>query len=76
MDADETLLTVADVAARLKVSHESVRRMCRSQKLAAVKIGANFRITEDAYRAIITPPAAPQKPRTQRKNIERLLRSA
>jgi excisionase family DNA binding protein len=75
MDADETR-TAADVAAELKVNVETVYRMCRSGKWQAIKIGRLYRFTPEQYEAIITPPVTPQKPRTQRKNIERLLRSA
>ena len=76
MSADEPLLTVTDVSGRLNVSKETVRKLCRSNKLEAVKIGTDWRITEDAYKALITPAPAETKPRTQRKNIAQLLRSA
>lgn len=76
MSDDAKLLTVAAVSDRLQVSPETVRKLCRSNKLEAVKIGTDWRITEDAYKALITPAPAEQKPRTQRKNIAQLLRSA
>lgn len=76
MDADEKLLTVAELAAKLDVEPETVRRMCRSHKWPHSKIGRLYRFTDEHYQAIIAPPAAPQRPRTQRKNIERLLRTA
>lgn len=69
-------LTAAEVAAKLKVEVETVYRMCRSGKWQATKIGRLYRFTPEQYQAITEPPVAPQKPRTQRKNIERLLRSA
>jgi excisionase family DNA binding protein len=76
MSDDAKLLTVAAVSDRLNVSKETVRKLCRSNKLEAVKIGTDWRITEDAYKALITPAPAETKPHTQRKNIAQLLRSA
>jgi len=73
---DGETLTAAEVADKLKVDVETVRRMCRSGKWQATKIGRLYRFTPEQYEAITTPPVTPQKPRTQRKNIERLLRSA
>lgn len=72
----EATLTTDDIAARLNVTPDTVRRMCKAGKWEAVKVGRLYRFTEEQYQAIITPPSRPQKPRTQRKNIERLLRSA
>jgi excisionase family DNA binding protein len=69
-------LTATEVAAKLNVSTETVYRMCKTGKWQATKIGRLYRFTPEQYEAITTPPVAPQKPRTQRKNIERLLRSA
>ena len=76
MTADEGTMTATDVARKLKVSVETVYRMCKSGKWPATKIGRIYRFTPEQYQTIVEPPAAPQKPRTQRKNIERLLRSA
>lgn len=73
---DGETLTAAEVADKLKVSVETVYRMCKSGKWQATKIGRIYRFTPEQYQRIIEPPAAPQKPRTQRRNIERLLRSA
>ena len=75
MDADETL-TAAEVAARLKVDIETVYRRCKSGEWKHFKAGRLYRFTPEQYKAITEPPVTPQKPRTQRKNIERLLRSA
>lgn len=74
MDAET--LTAAEVADKLKVSVETVYRMCKSGKWKATKIGRLYRFTPEQYQAITAPPAAPQKPRNQRQNIDRLLRSA
>lgn len=76
MTAESETLTAAQVAAKLQISVETVYRMCKSGKWPATKIGRIYRFTPEQYEAIIAPPAAPQKPRTQRRNIERLLRSA
>lgn len=69
-------MTAAEVAAKLQVDTETVYRMCRSGKWQAMKIGRLYRFTREQYEAITTPPVTPQKPRSQRQNIERLLRSA
>jgi excisionase family DNA binding protein len=73
---DDETLTAAQVADKLKVSVETVYRMCKSGKWPATRVGRLYRFTPEQYKAITEPPAAPQKPRTQRRNIERLLRSA
>lgn len=75
MDADETM-TAADVAAKLKVNVETVYKMCKTGKWQATKIGRIYRFTPEQYRAITEPPVVAQKPRTQRKNIAQLMRSA
>jgi excisionase family DNA binding protein len=72
----DQLMSADNLAAKLDVSVETVYRMCRSGKWPAAKIGRLYRFTEEHYQQITTPPVMPQKPRTQRKNIERLLRSA
>ncbi|UKA59204.1 helix-turn-helix domain-containing protein [Arthrobacter sp. FW306-2-2C-D06B] len=75
-DHDEIgLMTTVDLAGKLNISVETVRRMCRSKQWQAVKIGRIYRFTEAQYQAIVTPPPTIQRPRTQRKNIDRLLRS-
>lgn len=74
--ADGEMMTAEEVAAKLKVSVETVHRMCRTHKWPHSKIGRLYRFTPEHYQAITATPAAPQQPRTQRKNIERLLRSA
>lgn len=71
----EARLTTEDMANRLNVSPDTVRKMCRTNKWPAVKIGRLYRFTEEQYQAIITPPPAPQENRSQRKNVSRLLRS-
>lgn len=77
MDGEVTLLNVETLASRLDVSTDTVYRMCRAGKWPYARVGRQIRFTEENYQAI-TAPSAPQnvKPRTQRKNIERLLRTA
>jgi hypothetical protein len=74
MDSDA--LTAADVAAKLGINVASVYKRCKSGEWPATKIGRIYRFTPEQYEAITEPPAVPQKPRTQRKNIAHLLRSA
>lgn len=73
---DGETFTAEDIAARFDIALETVYRKCKTGKWPHFKIGRLYRFTPEQYAAITEPPAAPQKPRTQRKNIERLLRSA
>lgn len=73
---DDETMTAEDVAAKLKVSIETVYRMCRTGKWQATKVGRLYRFSPEQYKANTEPPVTPQKPRNQRQNIERLLRSA
>jgi len=73
---DDKLLTTQEMAAKLDVDPETVRRMCKAGKWPHTKIGRLYRFTESHYQEITAPPAAQQKPRNQRQNIEKLLRSA
>ena len=75
VEQSEQLMTTAEVARMLKVSEEMVRTNCRSGKWPSRKVGPFYRFTTADYMAIIAPPAVQQKPRTQRRNIERLLRT-
>ena len=70
----EVLMTSAQVAASLKVSTETVHRMCRSRKWPHVKVGRLYRFTAANYEAIIAPVAPPvQNSRRQRQRVNRLL---
>jgi excisionase family DNA binding protein len=42
-----TLLTVAEVAASMRVSNMTVYRLIKGGDLAAVRVGKNFRIREE-----------------------------
>lgn len=47
------LLTVAEVAARFRVSKMTIYRMCHDGRLPSTRVGSQFRIrAEDAERAI------------------------
>jgi excisionase family DNA binding protein len=57
----DVLLSVAQVAARLRVSRMSVYRMIRSARLPAVRVGHTYRISKDALaryldNALVTAP--------------------
>ena len=73
---DDETFTAEDVAAKFDIGVETVYRKCRTGQWPHFKIGRLYRFTPEQYQQITTPPVTPQKPRTQRKNIERLLRSA
>jgi len=73
-EADE-LLTVAEVAKRLRVTEATVRAHCRNKKWPHTKIGSLYRFTTEHYNAIIAPPVVNAQPRTQRKRIDRLLKA-
>ncbi|MFF1828973.1 helix-turn-helix domain-containing protein [Paenarthrobacter sp. NPDC058040] len=63
------MLTAAEIAARLKVSTETVRRMCHAGKWPHSKIGRLFRFTEEHYQSIIATPG-PRPPYTQEQRVE------
>jgi excisionase family DNA binding protein len=53
---DDRLLTIAEVAERLRVNEETVRRWVRAGRLTAVMPGgrkAGYRISERAVRAML-----------------------
>ena len=45
--ADPKFLTVAEVAAMMRVSKMTVYRLVHSGELPAVRVGRSFRVTED-----------------------------
>ena len=47
-DGDVTFLTVAEVAARMRVSKMTVYRLVHSGELEAVRVGRSFRVRDDA----------------------------
>jgi excisionase family DNA binding protein len=46
--SDSTFLTVAEVAAAMRVSKMTVYRLVHSGELPAVRVGRSFRVPEDA----------------------------
>lgn len=74
MDHDRPLMTTAELAAKLNVSTDTVRRMCNAGKWPHARIGRLYRFTEEHYQAIIASPPAPEPfSKQQRQNIARLL---
>jgi excisionase family DNA binding protein len=60
--ADEELLTVAEVARRLRLSQETIRRWIRGGKLQAIRIGsdrAGFRIRRTEIDQLLEPKQLP-----------------
>ena len=54
------ILTASELAARLKVSADTVRRMCHAGKWPHSRIGRQFRFTEEHYQTIIATPEPPE----------------
>lgn len=55
MSADRALgriLTIAEAAARLKLNHETVRRLCRDGRVPAAKFGKSWRLRESDIDAL------------------------
>lgn len=69
------MMTTAEMAARLNVSTDTVRRMCTAGKWPHSRIGRLYRFSEEHYQAIIATPEPP-KPwtRERRQIIARMLR--
>lgn len=72
----DDFLTTEEMAGKLKANTETVRRLIRSGKLTAIKLGNNYRIPVSEYERFTTPAPRPTKPRTQRDAIRDLMRSA
>jgi excisionase family DNA binding protein len=45
--SDVTFLTIAEVAAKMRVSKMTVYRLVHSGELPALRVGRSFRVTED-----------------------------
>ncbi|YCK81362.1 helix-turn-helix domain-containing protein [Arthrobacter sp. D3-18] len=74
---DDELMTVAEVATALRMDEHYVYRCINSGKLLATKHGNRYRIRASDYQAFITPaPKVVERPKTQRNNIRRLMKSA
>ena len=53
MATGPTFLTVAEVAATMRVSKMTVYRLVHSGELEAVRVGRSFRVTEDAVQEFL-----------------------
>ena len=53
--AEMTFMTVAEVAAVMRVSKMTVYRLVPSGELPAVRVGRSFRVPESAVRAAASP---------------------
>ncbi|HWV27856.1 MAG TPA: helix-turn-helix domain-containing protein [Aeromicrobium sp.] len=53
MASGPTFLTVAEVAAQMRVSKMTVYRLVHSGELEAVRVGRSFRVPEDAVQAFL-----------------------
>jgi excisionase family DNA binding protein len=54
-DAAREILTANEVAARLRVSRETVRRLILSGDLPAARVGAQFRFHADDVERLLKP---------------------
>lgn len=48
------LLTVAEVADRLQLSHATVRRMAKEHRITFIRLSGQLRFPEDALEAYLT----------------------
>ena len=51
--ADDRFLTVAEVAARMRVSKMTVYRLVHSGELEAVRVGRSFRVRDEAVQEFL-----------------------
>ncbi|TFC20021.1 DNA-binding protein [Cryobacterium algoritolerans] len=56
--SDVRFLTVAEVAAMMRVSKMTVYRLVHSGELPAIRFGRSFRVPESAVSALIQRPIA------------------
>lgn len=56
--SDSDLLTVPEVAAALRVDPQTVRRWIADGRVAAVSVGAHYRVTRDELTRLTTPTRA------------------
>ncbi|MDN5746265.1 MAG: helix-turn-helix domain-containing protein [Nocardioidaceae bacterium] len=50
---DPKFLTIAEVAAMMRVSKMTVYRLVHNEELPAVRVGRSFRVTEEAVNAYL-----------------------
>ncbi|MDD1475912.1 helix-turn-helix domain-containing protein [Arthrobacter sp. H16F315] len=56
-------MTIAEVAAAMRVSKMTVYRLVKSHAIAAVRVGRSFRVPEDAVNDYIRRSTEPATPR-------------
>lgn len=67
-------LTIAEVAAAMRVSKMTVYRLVKSHAIAAVRVGRSFRVPEEAVNDYIrrsTEPATPATPPTPAQDADK-----
>ncbi|MEV7814291.1 helix-turn-helix domain-containing protein [Streptomyces flaveolus] len=57
---DEEFLKVAEVAAWLRVSHDSVYRLIKAGHLDAIRVGRDYRITESSAKGFVKQGGVPE----------------
>ncbi|MGH1563091.1 helix-turn-helix domain-containing protein [Mumia sp. DW29H23] len=70
------VLTTSQVAERLAMTEDYVRRQCESGALRAVKLGNRWRITEAALEQFLAGNAPAAQPRAERLSARQRRRSA
>jgi len=54
-------LTVAEIAEHFRVSDTTVRKLIKKRKLAAIKIGKNYRIRREDFERLINSQAVAEE---------------
>jgi excisionase family DNA binding protein len=68
----DKFMTIREVAAHLRMSHQSVRRLILDGRLAAHKIGrCSYRVREDAIRVMLMQTLAKTSVNTSESALER-----
>lgn len=49
----QELFTIQEAAERLKVNHQTIRRLIKNEKIKAIKIGGQYRILEEEITKLI-----------------------
>ncbi len=70
---EERFLSTEEVAERLQVDEQTVRRWIKSGKLEAFKPGREWRISPAAFDALLASYSSPKAPRDTRTGDERLV---
>lgn len=69
-------LTTEDVATRLHLAHDTVRRLCAAQTITATKVGRRWLVAEQdldgfmaKHRGRKAPPARTDEPKRGRRSV-------